>query len=165
MYPEKVPAIVFAAAQTGSPPANISQTPFLAGNLSLPIKVRLEALKLGFFAPGHDPRIWLRGWHPEVLRMEREAIASWTGNMSAIAAGGEDTQVLQVIGDDDPFEVRSERGDLETMFPERVTSVTILDASHALFPEQPSKVFEAVLPWLKAQTSKLNSRGGGWDEL
>ena len=34
---------------------------------------RIEALQFAFFAPGNDPRGWLKGWHPEVLQAQRIA--------------------------------------------------------------------------------------------
>lgn len=164
-YPEKAPAMIFAAAQTSDVPANISRTPSIVANLSLPAETRLQALKTGFFAQGHDASIWLTGWYPATIAMEQGAIASFTGNMSEIAAGGPETQVLEVVADDDPFEVRERRGDLQSLYPERVTSTVVYNASHALFPEQPRKVVDAVLPWLKAQSSRLNAGGRSWDEL
>lgn len=164
-YPEKVPAVVFAAAQTSNVPGDIARTPGIVANLSLPAATRLQALQTGFFAPGHDASIWLTGWYPATIAMEQGAIASFTGNMSAIVAGSPETQVLEVIADDDPFEVRERRGDLQSLYPDRVTSTVVYNASHALFPEQPRKVVEAMLPWLKAQSSKLNAGGRSWDEL
>jgi pimeloyl-ACP methyl ester carboxylesterase len=44
MYLEKVPAMIFAAAQTRSGPNDISQMPLVAVNVLPPIKTRLEAL-------------------------------------------------------------------------------------------------------------------------
>lgn len=37
--------------------------------------------------------------------------------------------------------------ELRIQFAERVTTVIIQEASHALFPEQPGAIADAVLPW------------------
>src|SRR5262245_6863582 len=44
-----------------------------SANPSLPDAERLAALRFAFFAPGNDPRPWLKGWHPEVLAAQRFA--------------------------------------------------------------------------------------------
>lgn len=154
-YPNQVPGIIFAAAQTDSVPADISLTPIIAANLSAPIDERLEALRKGFFTPDHDPRIWLDGWWPATSKMQTDAIKAYKGNMSEIAAGGTNTQLLEVVADQDPFEVKSKRNLLIDRFPERVEQVVVYDASHALFPEQPERVLETVLPWLEKWSKKL----------
>jgi hypothetical protein len=35
---------------------------------------RLAALRLAFFAPGHDASIWLTGWYPHTLKMQVTAV-------------------------------------------------------------------------------------------
>jgi hypothetical protein len=45
-------------------------TPQQAYNLHAPVEERLVALRKGFFAPNHDPSIWLQGWYPETMQME-----------------------------------------------------------------------------------------------
>ena len=48
---------------------------------------RLAALRLAFFAPGHDPRPWLRNWHPEAGGQRAASAATpkmdWWGAGSA----------------------------------------------------------------------------------
>jgi pimeloyl-ACP methyl ester carboxylesterase len=48
----------------------------------------------------------------------------------------------------DPFKPKAYWQELHNQFPDRVTTAVIDDASHALFPEQPDMVADAVLPWL-----------------
>ncbi|OCL07225.1 putative alpha/beta fold family hydrolase [Glonium stellatum] len=153
-YPEKIPAMIVASAGGLYVPDNIAQTPSIAGNTSLPIATRLAALQLAFFAPNHDAHIWLDGWYPDTLAMEYTAVES-VPSMTAIWGGGNTTQILQLIPAYDPFLPRDQWNQTTDMFPDRVVSVVIDDASHALFPEQNQAVLDAILPWLAAQSSKL----------
>jgi pimeloyl-ACP methyl ester carboxylesterase len=153
-YPEKVPAVITAAAQAMNVPANISALPAIAANLSAPIPERLAALSVGFFAPNHDPHIWLDGWWPEALVMQTAAVKEF-GSLNPYWAGGNTTQVLEILAEYDPFHSKDQWNQSTDLYPDRVVSVVIDDASHALFPEQGEKVVEIVLPWLKAQSSKL----------
>jgi pimeloyl-ACP methyl ester carboxylesterase len=154
LYPEKIPAIVVAAPGGINLPPAIAKLPFVAGNTSLPLSDRLKALKTAFFAPNHDARIWVDGWYPEVLEMERGAVEAY-GSLAHQWAGADTAQVLELIPADDPFQPKSEWNVTASLFPERASSVIIADASHALFPEQGKAVVDAVLPWLKQQSSKL----------
>ncbi len=56
--------------------------------------------------------------------------------------------MLEIFGAVDPFKPKEFWQELREDFGDRVGSVVIDDASHALFPEQPHKVAEAMLPWL-----------------
>jgi len=47
-----------------------------AGNLSLLDEEHLAALRFAFFAPGNDPTVWLKGWHPEIRDSQRAAVAA-----------------------------------------------------------------------------------------
>ncbi|KAJ5313111.1 hypothetical protein N7508_003941 [Penicillium antarcticum] len=136
IYPEKIPAIVLAAPGGIYLPSNMAEMPFITGNTSLPIPERLKALQKAFFAPNHDAHIWLDGWYPEVLAMEHAA-------------------VLELIPADDPFQPNSQWNVTTNLYPNRATSKIIADASHALFPEQGKAVFEAIIPWLKQQSSHI----------
>ena len=73
--------------------------------------------------------------------------------------------MLEVFGALDPFKPSAYWHELQEQFGERVTSVMIEDASHALFPEQPDKVAQAMLPWLAdhrgaMQARQANARSG-----
>ncbi|KAL5603554.1 hypothetical protein FOVSG1_006304 [Fusarium oxysporum f. sp. vasinfectum] len=154
LYPEKIPAIVVAAPGGIDLPPAIAKLPFIAGNTSLPLSERLDALKTAFFAPNHDPHIWLDGWYPKVLAMERGAVEAY-GSLANHWAGADTAQVLELIPADDPFQPKSEWNVTMDLYPERATSKVIADASHSLFPEQGKAVLDVVLPWLKQQSSKL----------
>lgn len=154
LYPEKIPAIVVAAPGGIDLPTTIAGMPFIAGNTSLPLSERLDALETAFFAPNHDAHIWLEGWYPEVLAMEHAAVNAY-GSLASHWAGADTAQVLELIPADDPFQPESEWNVTTTRYPNRATSKIIADASHALFPEQGKAVVEAILPWLDLQSSKV----------
>lgn len=154
LYPEKVSSIVVAAPGGINLPTSVENMPFIAGNTSLPLAERLDALKTAFFAPNHDARPWLDGWYTDVLVMEHSAVEAY-GSLTSQWGGGNDTQVLEIIPADDPFQPKSEWNVTTSLYPDRATSVVIQDASHALFPEQGRAVVDVVLPWLKLQSAKL----------
>ena len=53
----------------------------------------------------------------------------------------------QIIAEYDPFLPKPYWHELRHQLGERVTTIVIENASHALFPEQPDAVAEAVLQW------------------
>jgi pimeloyl-ACP methyl ester carboxylesterase len=143
---DKVGAVILAAARGKTVAPEIDSAPMRAGDLSLPDTERLAALRLAFFAPGHDASIWLDGWYPDTLAMQvncahRTDAARYWGAGSA--------PVFEIIAAPDPFHQRNEWADLRTRYGERITSTVIADASHALFPEQPDAVAAAVISYLR----------------
>ena len=58
--------------------------------------------------------------------------------------------MLELIPALDPFKPRDKWEELRTEFGLRVQARVIEDASHALFPEQPHAVAEAILGWVAA---------------
>ena len=144
-HPDLVAAVVLAAAQASKVPPDVAKTPLIAGDLSRPEAERQDVLRRAFFAPGHDARPWLAGWYPQTLRMQHEAAQAVP--LSDYWACGR-VPMLEVFGAVDPFKPKASWQELRDDFGDRVQSVVIDAASHALFPEQPAKVAEAVLPWL-----------------
>ena len=146
-HPDLVRGIILAAS---SPPPKevaprINNAPFVAGDLARPEEERLAALRLAFFAPGHDPRPWLDGWYPETLAMQHEAVEAtdlkpyWSGGAAPL---------LEINARCDPFKPQALWSEMHDKLGDRVTTVLIEDASHALFPEQPELVAEAVASWI-----------------
>ena len=144
-HPDLVRAVVLAAAEASQVPPDVAKTPFIASDLDLPEVQRLAALRQGFFAPGHDPGIWLSGWYPATLKMQHAA-AQATGVRESWACGT--VPLLQVLGDRDPFNPKPYWHEMQEQFGDRVTLSILPGASHALFPEQPAAVAEAILPWV-----------------
>lgn len=75
-HPELAKAVILAAAEASVLDDAVKQTPFIAGDPTQPRDERLAALRKAFFAPGHDPSVWLSGWYPQTLAMQRAAAAA-----------------------------------------------------------------------------------------
>ena len=147
-HPKEVRGVVLAAAAASSWPPNIAATPLQAGDLNAPEADRLAALRLGFFAPGHDPRPWLSGWWPQAQRMETDSREKSGVKQSDWWSAGT-APLLELIPASDPFKPAAYWGELKQSYGERVQSVVIQNASHALFPEQPKAVADAIIGWVK----------------
>lgn len=143
-YPDLVTAVVLAAAEGSEVPKDVGKSPFVAGDPDRSEAERLETLAKAFFAPGQDPSIWLTGWYPATLRMQHEAVKI-SGLKDSWACGS--VPLLQVIGEFDPFIPRLCWNEMREQFGDRVTQRIVRNASHALFPEQPSEVARAMLTW------------------
>jgi pimeloyl-ACP methyl ester carboxylesterase len=149
--PELVRGVVIAAAAAKAYPAGfvgareLSDAVRKAGDTSRPDAERLEALRTAFFAPGHDPRVWLSGWHPEVD--EAQFVAGRATKQSEWWSGGS-ARILDLQAELDPFKPRSMVNEVRDEFGERADIVVIPDASHALIAEQPAAVVAAVVAWI-----------------
>ena len=147
--PDLVRGVILAPAAPAAPsaakiPPEINKAPFIAGDPARSEEERLAALRLAFFAPGHDPRPWLNGWHPETLAMQQRAFGAT--KLGTYPFGGA-TPILEIIGRFDAFKPQALWSEMQEGAGDRVTTVIVDDASHALFPEQPDRVAEAVLHW------------------
>src|SRR5471032_3101945 len=80
--PDLVQGLVLVGASAGKVPAGSSELPISpamrqaidgAGDTRLSEAQRLAYLRLAFFAPGHDPRVWLDGWYPVTHQAEGHA--------------------------------------------------------------------------------------------
>src|SRR3954449_9015332 len=71
--PDLVRAVALVAANIGKAPSppQVRQAIRNSADPLLSDAERIEALQFAFFAPGNDPRGWLKGWHPEVLQAQR----------------------------------------------------------------------------------------------
>jgi pimeloyl-ACP methyl ester carboxylesterase len=145
-HPQVVRGVVLAAAAARAPAPGISAAPGIAGHLGLPDEERLAALRLAFFAPGNDPRPWLHGWYPATQAMQA---ASSRGAVTRDAWWHAGTApLLELIPDNDPFKPRAAWRELQDeLGAQRVTVRVIEGASHALFPERPHAVAEAIAGW------------------
>jgi pimeloyl-ACP methyl ester carboxylesterase len=150
-YPQLVRGVVIAAAAAKAYPAGFAGAKELSdavrksGNPALPDSERLRYLRLAFFAPGNDARVWLRGWYPEVD--EAQSAAGRATRQSEWWSAGT-VPLLDLQGALDPFKPRAMMNETVEEFGERATIVVIGNASHALIPEQPVAVAEAILQWI-----------------
>lgn len=145
-HPELVRGVVIAAAAAKQYAPELSVAVTTAGNLALPDAARLAALRFAFFAPGNDPAVWLTGWHPEIRESQRAAARAvkqsewWSGGTAPL---------LDLQAANDPFKPEAKRNEMKDEFGSRVTVTVIPNASHALIPEQPKAVVEALAQWIK----------------
>jgi pimeloyl-ACP methyl ester carboxylesterase len=144
--PDLVRGVVLAAASARKVAPDVNETPFIAGDPGRPEQERLDALTKAFFAPGHDPRPWLDGWYPATLAMQRAAVEAT--DVARYWDSGK-APLLEIIPQFDPFKPPESWGELAQRAGERVSTIVVDDAAHALFPEQPRKVAEAVGAWSK----------------
>ena len=145
-HPALVRGVVIAAAAAKQYAPELRDAIDVAGNPALPADQRLKALRFAFFAPGNDPKVWLDGWHPGVRESQRAAAAAvkqsdwWSAGIAPL---------LDLQAASDPFKPPEKRNEMKDEFGDRVTIALIPDASHALFPEQPKAVVEALVAWIK----------------
>lgn len=123
-------------------------------DLSLPAETHLEHVRYAFFAPGNDPAVWRGGWHPEVARMQQASLQglqpAWTSAPSSDVwwAGGTGP-TLVVQGLQDTVALPENGRALAAAFPDRVTLLEIDGAGHALLPERPQAIADAVLGFIE----------------
>jgi pimeloyl-ACP methyl ester carboxylesterase len=115
--------------------------------MNLPQAERLKHLQHVFFAPGNDASVWLDGWNEDVMHAERDATEAtpkeewWTAGL---------VRVLDVLPLDDPLSPPDSRTRYRDEWgADRVTLATIPHAAHALLPEQPVAVADALLTYVR----------------
>ena len=145
-HPALVRGVAILAAAAKTYPRELAEAVTKCADTSLPDAERLKYLQHAFFAPGHDASAWLEGFHPEVNASQRAAgLATpqeeWWGAGSA--------PLLDLQAEHDAFRPRETANDLREELGKRVSVVTIPDAGHALVPEQPRAVADALLAWMK----------------
>lgn len=146
--PELVSAVGLVAANIGKAPSTpkVREAIRNSANPALPDAERLNALQFAFFAPGNDPRVWLKGWYPDVLAAERAA-GDRTSREEDFAAG--QAPILYVQPAHDPLAHVEDAKAYKEQFGERVTVVVIEQASHAVIVEQPEAVSAALITYAR----------------
>lgn len=145
--PDLVRGIVLVAAAAKTFSDELRAVVHRAGDLALADEARLEALQRGFFLPGHDPRPWLDGWAPGAVKVQGVAVAA-TRQAEYWSAGN--VPLLDLVAAADPFKPKEKWYESRDELGERVTVRIVADASHALIPEQPQAVIEAIVGWARA---------------
>ena len=146
-HPHLVRGMILAAAAAKSTNPALREHLAKCVDTSLPDDTRLAALRVAFFAPGHDPSCWLGNWHPVASKSQRAASAAtkqeeWWGAGSA--------PVLDIQAELDPWRPADTRNGIrDDLGADRVTVMVIPNASHALIPEQPDAVVRAVRDWIR----------------
>jgi pimeloyl-ACP methyl ester carboxylesterase len=146
-HPHLVLGVILAAAAAKTADPALRDHLARCVDTSLSDQVRLAALRVAFFASQHDSSSWLGNWHPIASRSQRAASAAtpqedWWGAGSA--------PVLDLQAALDPWRPAETRNSIrDELGADRVAVVLIPDASHALIPEQPDAVVQAVLGWTR----------------
>jgi pimeloyl-ACP methyl ester carboxylesterase len=142
--PELVKGMILIAAG-GKAPMKPGALEALSGSFRLDQseEKRMDDVKLAFFAPGNDPNVWRDGWYPEVAKVQVAAAQAtlleewWDAGSSIpllVIQGLQDT----VAPPENGRMMKAEMGD-------RVEVIDIDGAGHALLPEQPEKIAEAIV--------------------
>jgi pimeloyl-ACP methyl ester carboxylesterase len=147
-FPALVRAVVLLGATHVWPvPPDVRASINGSHDMRLPEEERIRCMRHAFFAPGNDPRVWLDGWHEEVMRAERAATEA-TPREEWWQAGT--APVLDVQPEHDVMTPPASRNRYrDELGAHRVTTTLIPGAGHALLPEQPEAVARAVLVYLK----------------
>lgn len=143
-HPELVRGVVIVAAAAKHYPPGLSQLVDESADLSLPDDERLKAIQTAFFAPGHDARVWLGGWYPAVNASQN--LAGKATKQSDWWSGGK-VPMLDLQSELDKFKPPATRHEVRDEFGARVTEVVIPGAGHALVPEAPQAVADAIIAW------------------
>jgi pimeloyl-ACP methyl ester carboxylesterase len=147
-YPQLTRAVVLLAATHTWPLAqDLRDSINKCHQMDLPEAVRLKHLQHVFFAPGNDASVWLGGWDEAVMHAERAATEAtpkeewWTAGQAP---------VLDVLSLLDPLSPPDSINCYRDQWgADRVTLARIDNAAHALLPEQPAAVAEAIIAYMK----------------
>ncbi len=144
LHPAQVRGVVALGAGARVFPAGVGDALATASDPALPREDRLAALRWAMFAPGNDPSPWLEGWYPQWRSAYRAAAqtpppALWWDHSHA--------PLLDLQGAQDRWRPEATRDDLRRVLGARVTVRQIDQAGHALVPEQPLAIAQAVSEW------------------
>ncbi len=146
-YPRLVKQVVLLAAGGLVPMSKQTQEAFgRVFNPTLPKEERLAAIKLTFFASGHDATVWQGGWYFDVAKAQQAATAAVS--IKEWWAGGS-APILVLQGTEDVIAVPENSAKLASEFPNRVRVIQIPNAGHAMLPEQPDLIATAILSNLR----------------
>jgi pimeloyl-ACP methyl ester carboxylesterase len=146
-----------AAASAGKLPPGSTEKPYSrlrdaidgAGDLSLSRSQRLECLSRAFFAPGHDPSIWLDGWFPAAH--DAQGRAREMTPIDDYFSGGDSAPILDLQAEHDAVVVPNV---MKPYLGDRVTVQVLPDAGHAMAPEQPQAMSDAIADFARAVYSR-----------
>jgi pimeloyl-ACP methyl ester carboxylesterase len=145
--PDLVLGVVMAAASAGKLLPGSNEKPFSrlraeidgAGNPALSESERLICLKKAFFAPGHDPSVWLDGWFQEAHEAQRYARVNTP--IDDYFSAGNVVPILDLQAEYDAVVVPNI---MKPFLGERVTEEVILNSGHSMAPEQPKAMSDAI---------------------
>jgi pimeloyl-ACP methyl ester carboxylesterase len=151
--PDLVRGVALVAASAGKIPsgespytADVLESIYASSDSSLPEAERRQHLQRAFFAPGSDPSVWLSGWYPEAKRAQRDADKA-TPIETYFHAGS--APILDLQAENDTVAPRKFAHVLKDALGSRVTVRVMPNAGHALVPEQPHAVSQALAQWMR----------------
>ncbi len=145
--PDLVRGVILLAASGRAPVSDATREAIArASDLTIPASDRLQYLARGYFASGNDATSWLDGWYPAVQATQWDAFRS-SRPADYVAAGGR-VPILDVQGAEDVIIPAAYSQDLHKELGDRVTVVVIPHAGHAMLPEQPAAIADAIKAWM-----------------
>jgi len=146
--PALVRGVVLAAAGARRYPPELGDIVRKVNLPGLSDEERALYLRKAFFAPGNDVTSWLTGWRPLMRFGGAGGVPDLADRERWWGAGAK--PVLEIQGLDDPFKPAATWAEYKAEFGDRVTVVQIPKASHAMFPEQPLAVADAIVKWARS---------------
>jgi len=145
--PDLVCGVVMAAASAGKLPPGSQEQPYSrlrnaidgASDPGLSEDERIDCLRRAFFAPGHDPRVWLDGWSIEAHGAQSHARRATP--VDDYFSAGQHVPILDLQAEHDAVVIP---GVMKPYLGDRVTVQVIRDAGHAMAPEQPRAMADAI---------------------
>ncbi len=153
-HPQRVRGVVLLGASAKVVPPGMAEALAIGSDPTQPEKERLDALGKSMFAPGNDARRWLAGWHPNLRAEYRSAGQQPPKDVWFPVAHA---PILDLQGDQDPWRPAASRFELKDIVGDKVTVQVIANASHALIPEQPQAIAEAIVNWIRSLTPELTT--------
>jgi len=149
--PDLVKALIMAAASVGKFPPGSKEKSYGrlveaingSGDPSLPEAQRLIYLQQAFFAPGNDPKVWLKGWYLETHHAEAEARDSTP--VDSYYFGGT-APMLDLRAQYDTVVIPHI---FKALLGDRVMEGEIANAGHAMAPEQPLAMSKAIAAYAR----------------
>jgi pimeloyl-ACP methyl ester carboxylesterase len=146
-FPKLVKGVALIAAAQKNIDPQVRKWLAIATDARQPEAERVKYLQMVFFAPGHDSRIWLTGFHANVQRAE-EIARDATPQQEYWSAGN--VPLLDLQAEFDPYRPRATADELVKEFGAgRVTVVLVRVASHAVIVEDPRAVADAVIAFAR----------------
>lgn len=137
-----------AAIVTNVVPETVKGSISASFDMSLSDQDRLCHLQRVYFAAGSDASVWLSGWWPDVAAQQRQAARATPGQDWVRAADRH--PVLYVAAAEDVISPPPELSLLRETIGPKADCVVIAGAGHALLPEQPRAVAQALATWIDA---------------
>ena len=146
-HPQLVKVLVLLAAEERQPtPPDILHAELMSYDPNLSAEARKRVIQKAFFAKDNDPGLWQAGWHRKVTRMQMAA-NHVTQAEEWLAAGT--VPILLLQGTEDKLAPPENARQFKQRHGKRVTLVEIANAGHAMLPEQPEAIAEAIISFLQ----------------